>query len=238
MDRQFADELTSIRKDESGEIRLGIAQWRGAVLLPQIMPAFQKLYPHVNIEVLEGRAVQVETALIQGKVDLCLMNLPSRFPAQTVQEVIWNERVLLVGNRNHPVVRQALLADPNPDGYRSIDIRFLENEHFISLKPGQNMTAAAEQLFASYNLRPKSVWSTENMTTALNMVSKTMSFTMMPEAGARFSPLPDDLAVFTIEHAKQLFAFAAIYRQDFVLNNWIHTLLDLTRQIYTDTSVP
>lgn len=239
LDRQFEDELSSIRNDESGEIRIGIAQWRGSILLPALIPSFHTYYPHVNINILEGRAIQVETALVQGKVDLCLMNLPSHFPTQTIQEIIWNEKCLLVGNREHPVVRSALENIPvAPDGYRKIDIRFLENEHFISLQPGQNMAVATERLFSACNLTPKSVWSTENMATALNMVSKTMSFTIMPEAGAKVPFLPSNLEFFSIEHSEELFAFAAVYRKDFVLNNQIHTLLDLTRQIYTDPQRP
>lgn len=178
--------------------------------------------------------MQVETALVQGRVDLCLMNLPSHFPAQTNQEILWNEKCLLVGNRNHPVVQEALQPiPPCQDSYRNIDIQFLEHEHFISLMPGQNMTVAPERLFANNNLTPKSTWRTENMATALNMVSKTPCFTMMPEAGARVKFLPDNLEYFFTSHSEELFAFAAFYRKDFLVNNWIRLLLDLTRQIYT-----
>lgn len=234
LNRQFEEELVNIRNNDSGEIRLGIAQWRGSILLPTLIPHFHEIYPHVEINVVEGRAMQVETALIQGRVDLCLMNLPSHFPAQTNQEILWNEKCLLVGNRNHPVVQEALRTiPPSQDGYRNIDIQFLEHEHFISLMPGQNMTVATERLFANNNLTPKSTWRTENMATALNMVSKTQCFTIMPEAGARVEFLPDNLEYFSISHSEELFAFAAVYQKDLVVNKWIRLLLDLTRQIYT-----
>ena len=233
LDRQFEDELSSLRNDESGQIRIGIAQWRGSILLPTLIPAFQARYPHFRIEVLEGRAKQIEAALVQGQVDLCLMNLPSHYPNQTIQQIIWNERMLLVGNRKHPVVAKAIAQLPvGADGYRQIDIRFLENEHFISLKPGQNMTVATEQLFAAHSVTPKSTWSTENISTALNMVSRGMGFTMMPEAGARIPFLPEDLEFFSVSHAEQLFSFAAVYRKDFVPSRQIQTLLELAREIY------
>ncbi|MDO4260589.1 MAG: LysR family transcriptional regulator [Eubacteriales bacterium] len=240
IDRQFEEELSSIRNDEFGEIRLGIAQWRGSILLPLVMPAFHKIYPHVQINILEGRAMQIETALVQSKkVDVCLMNLPSHFPTQTNQEIIWNERCLLVGNRTHPVVQEALKTIPvSEDGYRNIDIRFLENEHFISLMPGQNMTLATQRLFSSHNITPKSTWSTESMSTALNMVSNTMGFTLMPEAGAKIPFLPNNLEYFSISHSRELFSFAVVYRKGFVLNNWIHTFLNLVRQIYTSAPCP
>lgn len=232
LERQFADELTDIRDDKAGVIRVGIAPWRGSILLPVLLPAFQKQYPHVEVEILEGRAHQIETALVQGKLDLCLMNLPSHYPSQTVQEIIWHERMLLVGNRNHPVVAQT--RSQGTGDFPSIDIRFLENEHFITMKPGQNMALATQRLFAAHDLTPKSTWATENMTTALNMVSQGMGFTMMPEAGIRIAAMPDNLVFFSVSHAKELFPFAAVYRKDFVLGNQIRTLLELAKQLYAE----
>ena len=64
------------------------------------------------------------------------------------------------------------------------------------------------------------------------MVSETMCFTMMPEVGARVKFLPDNLEYFSISHSEELLSFSAVYRKDFVLNRWIHTLLDLARQVY------
>ena len=232
LERQFADELTDIRKDRAGVIRIGIAPWRGSILLPALLPAFKEIYPHVEVEILEGRARQIETALIQGKLDLCLMNLPSHYPGQTVQEIIWHERMLLVGNRDHPAVVKA--AEASAGELPSIDIRFLENEHFITMKPGQNMALATQRLFAANELTPKSTWATENMTTALNMVSQGMGFTMMPEAGIRIATMPENLVFFSVSHAKELFPFAAVYRKGFVLGKQIRTLLELAKGLYAD----
>lgn len=233
MERQFAAELTDIRSDEAGIIRVGIAPWRGSILLPALLPAFRKLYPHMQVDILEGRSQQIEAALIQGKLDLCLMNLPSHYAGQTVQKVLWNERLLLVGNCDHPAVQNAMTQPSGKTaGYRSIDLRFLENEHFITMKPGQNVAVATEKLFEALELTPKSTWATENMTTAISMVSAGMGFTMMPEAGVRFGTLPENLAFFAVEHEQQHFPFAAVYRKDQPLSKPAGKLLELATQIY------
>jgi len=234
LERQFEQELSGIRKDEAGCIRVGIAPWRGSILLPSLLPAFKEIYPHIEVQITEGRAHQIETMLTQGKLDLCLMNLPSHYPGQTVQQILWNERLLLVGNRNHPIVAKAIQQlSVQPDGYRSInDIRFLEDEHFITMKPGQNVAIATGRLFDALELKPKSTWATENMTTAINMVAAGMGFTMMPEAGVRIATLPDNLEFFTIGHAEELFPFAAVYRKDLVPGKAVYTLLELAKSIY------
>lgn len=233
MDRQFSEELSGLRNNEVGEIRVGIAQWRGAIMLPTLIPAFHKHHPKWDIVLKGGRAVQVETALVQGEVDICLMNFPSHFPSQTIQETLWSEKCILVGNKQHPLVKKAISSIPiQKDGYRHVDITFLENEHFISLQPGQNMTVATDRLLAQQNIRPRKIWQTENMSTALNMVSNTMSFTIMPEMGAKTQFVPDNVEFFAIEHSEELLLFGVVYRKNFVLNKQIHTLINLTKSIY------
>lgn len=233
LERQFEAELEDIQEDVAGTVRIGIAPWRGSILLPSLLPAFQVAHPHIQIQITEGRSQQIETSLIQGKLDLCLMNLPSRYPGQTVQKVLWNERLLLVGNREHPVVRQAVqdLA-VGEDGYRRIDLRFLENEQFITMKTGQNVAVATDRLFHALELTPKNIWATENMTTAINMVSAGMGFTMMPEAGVRFSMLPGNLEFFAVAHEDPIFPFAAVYRKDYTPGKAVHSLLELAKGIY------
>lgn len=233
LERQFEAELSDIQGGEAGVIRVGIAPWRGSILLPTLLPVFQKQCPHVQIQITEGRSQQIETALVQGRLDLCLMNLPSHYPGQTVQKILWNERILLVGNREHPQVQWAVKNLPAKEGeYRNIDPRFLENEHFITMKPGQNVASATSQLFDALELTPKSTWATENMTTAIRMVSAGMGFTMMPEAGVRISTLPENLEFFTVGHEEQYFPFAAVYRKDYTPGKAVHTLMELAKEIY------
>ena len=237
LERRLKEEFNDIRSFEAGEIRLGIPPWRGAIMLPNLLPTFHEFFPMVEVSITEGRATFVESELVKGNLDLCMMNLPQHFPNQTKQEILWNEKILLVGNRNHPVVREALeTSERGPDGYRSIDAAFLENEDFITFKPGQNIYVASQHIFSIYNIQPKHQWSTENMTTALNMVSRTLSFTIMPEGGVWSSFLPENVEYFSILHAQEIFSFAAVFQKDYIPNKWVRTLLEIARNMHADSA--
>ena len=107
----------------------------------------------------------------------------------------------------------------------------MEHEHFIFLKPGQNLTLEVERLFASQNVVPRSAWSTENVATAINMVSNSRAFTIMPEAGARTPFLPGNLEFFSIGQPEHLWSFAAIFRRGHTRTPYIQALLDTLKAV-------
>ena len=76
LDENIRREFQDIKNQTSGRLRLGVALWRGACLLPDVFPSFHRQYPDIHIELTEGRSVQLESALMNDKIDLAVMNLP------------------------------------------------------------------------------------------------------------------------------------------------------------------
>lgn len=170
---------------------------------------------------------------MQKKVDVCLMNLPPIHNRQTISEVLMNERLLLVGNRNHPIVAKALAEDPPRQGeYQNMDISFLEGEQFVWQTPEQNLRIIVEQIFDEHHVVPKSTFETANMVTAINIVSNSMAFTIMPEAGAKVPFLPKDIALFSIGHPEYVWTFNAVYRKDMESMRCVRYFLDILKTMY------
>lgn len=233
LDKQLHDDFSKFQSDESGELTVGIPHWRSSIILPVAMPIFQQRYPLVQLKVLEGSSRTLERALMQKKVDVCLMNLPPIHNRQTISEVLMNERLLLVGNRNHPIVAKALAEDPPRQGeYQNMDISFLEREQFVWQTPEQNLRIIVEQIFDEHHVVPKSTFETANMVTAINIVSNSMAFTIMPEAGAKVPFLPKDIALFSIGHPEYVWTFNAVYRKDMESMRCVRYFLDILKTMY------
>ena len=62
LDENIRREFQDIKNQTSGRLRLGVALWRGACLLPDVFPSFHRQYPDIHIELTEGRSVQLESA--------------------------------------------------------------------------------------------------------------------------------------------------------------------------------
>ena len=62
LDENIRREFQDIKNQTSGRLRLGVALWRGACLLPDVFPSSHRQYPDIHIELPEGRSVQLERA--------------------------------------------------------------------------------------------------------------------------------------------------------------------------------
>lgn len=56
LEENMRKEFQDIKNSASGVLRLGVALWRGACLLPDTFPYFHEHYPGIRIELTEGRA--------------------------------------------------------------------------------------------------------------------------------------------------------------------------------------
>jgi len=95
LEENMRRELQDIKNQESGVLRLGVALWRGACLLPDVFPYFHEHYPGIRVELTEGRTSQLVNALTNDKIDIAIMNLPALMNYSTLTcETIFEEPIL------------------------------------------------------------------------------------------------------------------------------------------------
>ena len=96
LEENIKKEFQDIKNQESGCLRLGVAFWRGACLLPDIFPEFHRQYPGIRIELMEDHSDKLALALMNGKLDIAVMNLPHTLDYRKLtSDIIFEERILL-----------------------------------------------------------------------------------------------------------------------------------------------
>ena len=114
LDENVRREFQDIKNQTSGRLRLGVALWRGACLLPDVFPTFHQQYPDIHIELTEGRSVQLEAALMNDKIDLAVMNLPRTLDySKLVSEIVCEERLLIAAPHPAPLCAGSTCRLPN-----------------------------------------------------------------------------------------------------------------------------
>ncbi len=232
LNRRLHDAFDEIRRDERGEITVGITTWRSSIMLPTLLPLFRARYPHIKVNVLEGRSFTFESAMLNNQVDFCLMTVPSNFSFATTYESLGMEKIYLVGNRKHPLVQQALKNPANPGGMPRFDVARLEGERFINLKPGQVLCRVNQQMFAQHNAQLKEIWSTENSVTALNLVNCTDYFTTIPALCRKMDFLPPNLVLFEIGNPPLEWEVAIVYPKNAHITNIMRLFIDTIKELY------
>lgn len=220
-------ELLDIEQSKGGCIKLGIPFWRGACVLPQVLPAFHKKYPNITFNLTERRAQLLIEALKEDKIDLAVMNIPAVFDySNIVYEVLLRERLLLAVSTNNKFVQQILKNAPLSNGYPSVGMDILQKIPLIISTIGQNATAAINHALLKNHSEPKILLETANLTTAINLVAENMGCTFVPETGVKICQRPGSVIYLSINIPELIWPLAVVYRKDAYLPKICQLFID------------
>ena len=88
-------EMNDIKDERRGALSIGIAHTRGRILLPRILPHFQRAFPKVDIKITEGRNDEMQKSLSEGKLELLICKLPV-IGANVRSEFFYQEKAVLM----------------------------------------------------------------------------------------------------------------------------------------------
>lgn len=227
LDENVRKEFQDVKSQISGKLRLGIALWRGACLLPEVFPNFHRKYPGIRVELLEGRSIQLETALMNDRIDLAVMNLPHMLNyVKLTCETIFEERILLAAPANHPAVQKILLEQPYFKDYPCAPMEILNQIPLISTKTGQNLTSEINYALAKKQIEPDILMETGNLTTAINLVATGIGCAFVPEEGSKVCQHPGQVVYFVTDVPELAWPLAVVYRKDAYLTNLSKLFID------------
>jgi len=225
---KFEVDLYNILNASEKVIKIGIAIWRGSILLPDILPIFLHKFPNINILLFEKPVSELFELLDEKQIDLAIMHGVDT-GNKYVKDTILNEKILLVANKNNKHVKgnESFL-----DNLKPFDIRTIKHERFILLGEEQTLFKLVNNLFNKYQIVPHNKIVTTNLTTALNLVAANVGFTFVPETGARYTANIDNLYFYTIDDPVLSAPLCLIYNKSTFLSPAIKEFIDITKSYY------
>lgn len=234
LDENVQREFRDIQNRTSGRLRLGVALWRGACLLPDIFPAFHAKYPNIHLELTEARSAQLETALMNDKLDLAVLNLPHSLHYEKLTcEILCKERILLAAPTQHPSIQKILQNCQVIDGHPVAPLELLREIPLISTKPGQNLTHEVIYTLGKHQIEPDILLETGNLTTAINLTARGMGCAFVPEEGAKVCQHPGSVTYFAVNTPDLVWDLGAVYRKEAYLPHLARLFIDSLKQQLT-----
>lgn len=229
---KFEVDLSHILNTRESVINIGIAIWRGSILLPDILPIFLGKFPNINIVLFEKPVSELFELLDSEQIDLAIMHGMDT-ENKYVNDTILNERILLVANKSNKCVKgkQSFLED-----MKQLDIREIKNERIILLGKDQTLYKLVDNLFNKYQVVPRHEITTTNLTTALNLVASNVGFTFVPETGAKYTANIDHLYFYTVDEPVLSAPLCLIYNKSTFLSPAIKAFIDITKKYYKKLS--
>ena len=155
---QLEREITEIKNEDSGRLRLGISVQRAMQVLPLAMPWFTAQFPHVSLEITERGSADLEELVRNGEVDLALAALESVSSHLTYELIEREVTGILAGAKSR-------LALHYPSG-TAITLDMAAEDTFISLKEGHSIRLVQDTLFRRYALAPGILLETDSLEVA------------------------------------------------------------------------
>ena len=134
-----AQELDDLTEGSSGRVVVGTLLAAAPILLPTAISKVLAERPNVAIKVVEGTNDALMPALYSGEIDMIVGRLPAfRARAKLVQEKLFDEKVVAVAGKRHPLARK-----------KSVTFRQLTPFGWILPPPETTLRRQIDQYFVS-----------------------------------------------------------------------------------------
>jgi DNA-binding transcriptional LysR family regulator len=101
LDALVAD-VTALRQEVVGTVRLGMIGTTGRWLVPQLFDLLRVRHPHIHLNVAEGSSVQLEQQLASGQLDLAVVTFPLSGD-DVLAAQLFDEDLVVVLPSGHPL---------------------------------------------------------------------------------------------------------------------------------------
>jgi DNA-binding transcriptional LysR family regulator len=100
--RAIEDDLIALRDDVSGSVRAGVIGTTARWLVPVILDAVAREFPRIELQVIEATTTSLLPQLLNGRLDIAVINLPLNDP-DVDAEVLFTEERIIVAPLDHPL---------------------------------------------------------------------------------------------------------------------------------------
>lgn len=225
-------ELADIMKRDVGVLKLAFPTMRCTYMLPATLPAFQKIYPNVRVEISEGHSDALDQKILSGEVEIAFYTQPAGTPNPLLEyEILGEEELLVCTAKDHPIGR---FARPNPASrYPKLDVSLLRNEQLIMMLPTQRTGQIVNDYLRREGIRFDNVIYTSNMSAIIELVGAGygVAFIFEPHLSHHRS-FARPIDCYSFGEPRMVSNFVAAVRKGSYLPIYARDFVELTRQLY------
>lgn len=164
--RNLQMQVDEINGLQSGLIRIGTFSSVATHWLPNIIKEFQKDFPNIDYELLLGDYTEIESWILEGRVDCGFLSLPTHPDLETV--FLAQDNLLVILPQNHPLAE-----------CEKFPVASLCDYPFMLLEKGAK--AEVSEIFERNGLIPKANLTTWDDYAIMSMVESGLGISILPQ---------------------------------------------------------
>lgn len=182
LEHQMEVSFSDISDHKKGSLIIGTSPYRAAGMLPEITRQFREVYPGMHLNICEGTTSELAEGMEHGHYDMCLTLLPINERIFSYEKII-EEEVVLAVPYSYPEFESKMLSTRK---YPVINVKHLDQKHFIMLTDTQFMQKQLRDLEADYNINLNTAAIVKSLEAQIEMVKAGIGFALMPSGIKRF----------------------------------------------------
>jgi len=186
-----------------------------------------KRYPGIEIDLVEESAKEIESLLLQRKIDICINMLPV-LNLDINYENLYEENILLVIPQGHKYYSK----NHETNKLKPFDMQLLDGQDFILLKQGNGLRKLTDEIFEKYYVKPNIILETSNAENAFRLSSHGIALTIIPECIINSSNIKEKPNYFAIGHPAYKNNVVAAYKKGEILSAPALAFLNIAKENY------
>ena len=195
MEEEFTGYVSNLNELSTGSLCIGGTYLFVSYIFPGILKKFQKLYPNVELKMVEGHTLQLEQKLFSGEIDLLMDNypmdeelyekryvktehlllaVPAAFKSNTAARA-WSLSVADIHNGVHKA--------PETSG---VPLKMFEEEPFVFLREHNDTRERVEDICKRAGIIPKVAWKLDQMITTYHLTEQGMGISFISDTAVKY----------------------------------------------------
>lgn len=174
-------ELHALKHTERSELIIGAPRALGRLILPNILPSFNKQFPHVHLHLIEGSTDVIEQSLHHGDVDLSIGFLHDSTSNIGSEELYSENILLLVPDQILAEQYPRALAEARQKLHKTGDVKLIKDCPFLILASDTHTGSVAVSIFDKLNIKPKIILESKNLEILIALCFQNMGALFCPE---------------------------------------------------------
>ncbi len=229
-------DISDISELKRGRITIGTTIFLGAIVLPQILPAFRRVFPNVEVVIHESTSSELDDALAQQQLEFAIVHTVPSIPCiENVQYTLIHRDPFVVAAT--PEMGLSRYAETVPgDEFPLIDLHHLLSLPFIGLDRGKRIHQVVNDIFTRFGTQPTTILTSKSFETARQLCASSYGVTILPLDYIRFFPDRQALEYYAISpEYLPYWDLCAALPNEYSQSRLIKELIRFIREAFSDT---